>query len=67
MSPQVAVAPASLAFAVCPMCTTADAEMTNEAVTQGGSWKCVRCGHAWSAIRLGTAAAYTDWVIARGK
>jgi ribosomal protein L37AE/L43A len=42
----------------CPLCHTADAGISTEAVAAGGSWKCVRCGQRWDTGRLETAAAY---------
>jgi hypothetical protein len=51
--------------AICLSCHTADATMTNDAVSRGGYWKCARCGQTWSAVRLATAAAYERWAVAR--
>ena len=57
-----AIAPALTGFATCPSCHTADATMTNAAVSGGADWSCGRCGQKWDALRLATAAAYGVWL-----
>ena len=62
LSPLPAVVPALVVFATCPSCHTADATMTNVAVSGGADWLCGRCGQRWDAIRLATVAAYDVWL-----
>ena len=54
-----------LEAATCLSCHTPDATMTNDAVSRGGYWTCVRCAQTWSAVRLAAAAAYERWAAAR--
>lgn len=61
MSTGSAVAPAAATLATCPLCHTGDATLTNEALSAGADWQCVRCGQRWTAARLATVAAYAVW------
>ena len=61
-----ALAPARVGYVTCPLCHTADATMTNDAIHDAGAnWQCARCGQRWDAIRLATAAAYAVWLSRR--
>ena len=48
-------------LARCLSCHTSDDAMTTSAVEAGADWRCARCGQAWSALRLATAASYAAW------
>jgi hypothetical protein len=56
-----AITTANPVAATCPFCHTADPTMTDDALTAGGAWQCVRCGQRWNAVRLATALAYTQY------
>jgi ribosomal protein L37AE/L43A len=51
---------AALATPTCPLCHTEDTTITVQAVAEGGTWRCTRCGQMWSADRLAAVAAYAD-------
>ena len=44
--------------ATCPLCHTLDPTTTPEALLEGATWSCTRCGQKWDAARLEAAAAY---------
>jgi transposase-like protein len=48
----------------CPLCHTAEQTVTHDALRNGASWSCTRCGQTWSAARLKTVAAYAQYVAA---
>ena len=50
-----------LSLAICPLCHTSAASMTEDALKAGGSWRCSTCDHMWTAVRLATVAAYAAW------
>ena len=50
---------AFVGFAICPLCHTADAVVTRQAVSEGAEWRCSRCSHPWDRMRLATADAYS--------
>jgi hypothetical protein len=52
--------------ATCPMCHTR-APVTKAAVESGGTWRCIRCGQHWDAVRLAAVAAYAAWVVERDR
>jgi hypothetical protein len=49
----------------CPLCHTECPSLTQEALSSGGSWRCVRCRQHWDAGRLSAVAAYAAFVAAR--
>jgi hypothetical protein len=55
------VTDAAFLLATCPLCHTTDANMTVSVVNAGGNWRCRVCHQNWSARRLETVAAYTEW------
>jgi hypothetical protein len=57
-----AITAEALTARTCPLCLTEDPTLTNDVLFAGEAWACVRCGQTWSATRLATAAAYTDYV-----
>ena len=59
--PAATTAPDPQGFATCPTCHTADAAMTNDAISKGADWNCTRCGQLWNARRLATAGSYAAW------
>jgi transposase-like protein len=50
--------------ATCPLCHTG-ASVSSAMLQAGASWTCERCGQAWTAARLKTAAAYAQYAAAR--
>jgi hypothetical protein len=54
-------------LARCPLCHTASATLSAEALAAGGYWRCVTCGQSWTAQRLATAGAYETWAAARAE
>lgn len=57
----VQTAPIAVMSPACPLCHTLDQTVTAESLRAGANWVCTRCGQAWSAARLETAAAYTQY------
>ena len=47
---------------MCPMCHT-PSTLSQEAVTAGADWQCVRCAQHWDAPRLTAVAAYAAWAV----
>jgi hypothetical protein len=69
--PQTSVAllegePEVLRSGACPMCHTG-ASPTQNALDEGGAWRCLRCGQQWDAARLTAVAAYTAWAADRDR
>lgn len=52
-------------FAVCPLCQTVDAVVTEQVLALGNLWQCGRCGQSWTASRLATVNAYAAWDLER--
>jgi hypothetical protein len=48
--------------ATCPLCHTADAVLTEAALTAGGEWRCLTCSAHWDAVRMAKVAAYRGWL-----
>jgi ribosomal protein L37AE/L43A len=48
----------ALATPTCPLCHTEDTTTTVQAVAEGSTWRCARCGQMWSADRLAAVALY---------
>ena len=49
----------------CPLCSRVFGTLTEERLAAGGGCQCETCGQQWTAMRLGTVAAYANWVAAR--
>lgn len=47
----------------CPLCHTG--AIHPDAQTSDDGWRCLRCGQLWTALRLATVAAYSEWNAAR--
>ena len=50
-------------LATCPLCHTVGHALG--AVALAGYWRCERCGHGWTTLRLATVAAYEAWTATR--
>jgi predicted CXXCH cytochrome family protein len=55
------------ATATCLLCHTVAPTTTAERLAEGGDWRCPNCHQNWSAARLATVAAYTEYSAARSK
>lgn len=54
--------PSAASFVTCPLCHTADAIVTDAALSAGGEWCCVSCSAQWDSARIARVAAYRAWV-----
>ena len=49
----------------CPLCHAIAPPTTREALAGGLDWNCPRCHQNWTALRLSTVAAYSDYCVKR--
>jgi len=49
----------------CPLCHTVAPATTGEALAAHGEWRCPQCHQNWTALRLATVAAYSDYCAKR--